>query len=1256
MKIRIPSPLRIVLLLVAASAAALPALAQPTTPSRADQDRTIRLTQEDQLKKTRTASGGELVDPSGAEVPPVSIMGLDLIRDQFVQDLLDRAREWRALRDASRRQKVATARELRKRADDARAAYETMIYMRNEANRAGPQGITGKDRYDAVRKSAAEALRRGDVKAAREALERSKKLPYGQYLDWGRRYYSILDAAPLLGIEADGSLLWQALLDDALDDPQGRTRAERDQPLVEILNDYLDEGVKQARDQAEHARGEASVEDLWKYGGAGFARQQQAAKAWGESRGSILVGPMIDAAVGVHEGWRTIKAFDDALFDIQVGIGGVLLLPLGPIVCAGYVGFEVVRDGADLGIRVFTDEAEARKRAKVSGHVHIFTAEQRSAAASDRLTMTVLTGLPDLILSARGFRVLGRTRPAGECAAPARVGDEPADASRAARGRETVAEDLEMPPPADVDAPPAPVARSGDTEIELFPAEAMERWGRGASDRHLAARIRGAEEAVRQARAAGVPEARIADVLERAATERLIGRATKQVVGELGVASANARRGRIYVAFSEADDFEAWRGAVEPDDLHVRGDLDLFPTIKSKAALEAAGKPQAWTPAERALLEEILRHPDDRLLEWRTFEMIDVAEGLRPVFRQDDLDNLRAVRPSRTTGEDAPRSAAADPAPSERGLDGKTDVDETAPLARNRSDDTVAEDLEMPPPAARIDPDGPAAAAPPLLTEAEYRSMVARQVAGETIDLTDVARPGIAKVVDGEVLVTQGAGRWEKARPDEYVDLFVDSRATLPPELEAVVLETGVRADLVRDANLLSSRGKEGMNPTIVEASLGDAPSFTRVRIPARNVDAPTSFMPHRIEEILEDLRASGVDTARLETALASLSPAERLELLTNDVARTRDLETGQVPRRGPGETQEVLESEVFPRGRPRTGDRNAPAEAEAAPPDAAPPADGASGASETPEIATRDGVVVGMVPPIRYALYPSRERDGGDEDPRTEPDAGTEIALGNPGEMPARDVNPPGLETASRDPATQLVIVDGPQEAVEAAPAGATRPAPGGYVAVGPDGELRVLVESLGGLGEGAIQLRVFNGTDSPVRLTGEGLVVEPVELEEEAKRRIVEELRDLAGRNPVTAKIDAYCLEFLREPPTAGTVFRIASQELQQRFAPLRDVLSASRRLQEAGLLNPDSDPTEYFHSIRQWALWTVEENLDADGFGRAFLEHIRSNFEEAGQPWTEEARELIEGLVPNRWKDVRQVVEKAREMTDANREESP
>jgi hypothetical protein len=194
-------------------------------------------------------------------------------------------------------------------------------------------------------------------------------------------------------------------------------------------------------------------------------------------------------------------------------------------------------------------------------------------------------------------------------------------------------------------------------------------------------------------------------------------------------------------------------------------------------------------------------------------------------------------------------------------------------------------------------------------------------------------------------------------------------------------------------------------------------------------------------------------------------------------------------------------------------------------------------------------------------------------------------------------------------------------------------------------DPELRIYVTSRGELGDSAIEVNVVSSEPQPVELTGGAVVLEPVNLTRQATEQLLAERRALARRGQEsTTTADAYCLELLRELPTAGTVFRIAGAELQQRYAPIQGVLDAARKIRDVGQLAPDSDPEGYFHSIRQWAIWSLEERLDEDEFGEAFLEQTRKNFDNLGREWTDEVEELVRGLVPNRWRDIQKVLEAA------------
>lgn len=187
-----------------------------------------------------------------------------------------------------------------------------------------------------------------------------------------------------------------------------------------------------------------------------------------------------------------------------------------------------------------------------------------------------------------------------------------------------------------------------------------------------------------------------------------------------------------------------------------------------------------------------------------------------------------------------------------------------------------------------------------------------------------------------------------------------------------------------------------------------------------------------------------------------------------------------------------------------------------------------------------------------------------------------------------------------------------------------------------------QVLFRSLGGSTGPILQMQVFKSGTGPVRLQGLDVVLEPL-TDAGAKQ-----LRDEIGRRSLTAArtltMNGYCLEFLKTPPAAGSLFRIAPADVQQRFAPLRKIMSAARRAYRDGLLHPDSDRTEYFNSIRQWAVWSAEQRLDEQGFVRRFVEHSRKNVEGSGRPWNRSLEEAVRALAPNRWKDISAVLRSA------------
>lgn len=189
----------------------------------------------------------------------------------------------------------------------------------------------------------------------------------------------------------------------------------------------------------------------------------------------------------------------------------------------------------------------------------------------------------------------------------------------------------------------------------------------------------------------------------------------------------------------------------------------------------------------------------------------------------------------------------------------------------------------------------------------------------------------------------------------------------------------------------------------------------------------------------------------------------------------------------------------------------------------------------------------------------------------------------------------------------------------------------------------VQTFISSLGNSTGEAFELRVLNRGNAPIQLVGNGVVVEA--LKEKASELARRELEKLADKLPIQLELDAYCLEFLKRPPDLNRMFRFAPAEIQQQFEPMRKILGASRELFDAGVLTPDVDPASYFHSIRQWSIWTEERGFDLEGFEKAFLERTKKNFEAAKQPWNDQIETTVRGLVPNRYKDVVQILEHAR-----------
>jgi hypothetical protein len=149
----------------------------------------------------------------------------------------------------------------------------------------------------------------------------------------------------------------------------------------------------------------------------------------------------------------------------------------------------------------------------------------------------------------------------------------------------------------------------------------------------------------------------------------------------------------------------------------------------------------------------------------------------------------------------------------------------------------------------------------------------------------------------------------------------------------------------------------------------------------------------------------------------------------------------------------------------------------------------------------------------------------------------------------------------------------------------------------------------------------------------------VEPIK--QQAQQRVQQAFNRLAKAAPVRLGLSAYCVELLKAPPRPNTILRLAPKAVQQKFAPMTKVLQSAYRAEHAGLLRPDSNPAAYTDSIKQWAVWSVEQRFNLARFTDAFTAHTKKNVEGAGQTWTRQAEDVVRKVSPNRWQDIVKVL---------------
>jgi hypothetical protein len=205
--------------------------------------------------------------------------------------------------------------------------------------------------------------------------------------------------------------------------------------------------------------------------------------------------------------------------------------------------------------------------------------------------------------------------------------------------------------------------------------------------------------------------------------------------------------------------------------------------------------------------------------------------------------------------------------------------------------------------------------------------------------------------------------------------------------------------------------------------------------------------------------------------------------------------------------------------------------------------------------------------------------------------------------------------------------------------------PGGGGIQGVTRASRVHAYLTSLGTSTGEAFDMVIVNDGTSPVHIGGDGVVISPIKKgSEKSLRAAMQKASSTRGPSVVTSRANAYCLEFKLKVPDQGMMFSVADREAQQKYAPAREILRASRRLQAANQLTPDSDPKDYFHSIKQWTVWVAEQRFTQPQYRAAFIERTKKNVEAMGRKWEKTYENALAALVPHRWDEIVKILRAA------------
>ncbi len=1187
---------------------------------------------EQEQDPSRHPFGSEVLrDPKGNEVARTTVLGLILIRDMYIARALMMADWFDAIREGG-------ATDKRER---AQGLYEASLELARLADAAD---------------AAAAARNAGPYASApapqtpqqKEAADRAKAA-FDAAMDRAERQF------PETNVTVDGVPLWRAFAASGGKDILGHTIVRNDpaarQDRIDLYNKYLEQGAAQLRDRANVARGHDTMDELWQYGSPELKAIRDAVRNAGKSVGSDLTSQLMDQVEGVRRAYDLDLAVRDGtakLILIEVGLGALAFgyfVPVVALVCIGTDLILVTMEGNDLVIR-YAEAEEAGQAGPILGWRHVLTTEERAQVQAGHF-LQALVGAGLNLAAVRGLRV-GEAAHCPKDAARVAQAEEAAGAARAGEaaggGRAEGAVPGERGPPRAPDAPSGPRA---------CPAEG------------------GALEIVRE----GVLTAEEAAEIQRI---------------------ADKYNTRIYVYGSRARGQGRRIGEAIPEGkgLNRRSDIDF---VFDPAVNEASGGAM-WEELQRVGGGAGQPHPDlDYLARFPDPPYIEFGPGDCP--RWEHIPGQPPAPPPARV--EAPRPPPGEtPPPVETPAAGANEPPPPSPPAGDAPVPPVAglERYPMPADAAQNWLDFGARLAPrdrrrfmELMQKAQTEGLTAEEVEWMRRTAAEAKRWALAEEEARARGLLDDAAPSEGGRMTALEDLpkpllqdMLDLQSDLSQADRARLLELMEKGRLTdEEAGWLAKtlgeahRRSLGRPPPYSEAVLpGEGPAIGRLT----ELDALPKPLVQDMLDLQSDL--SRADRAKLlELMQKGRLTDEEVKWLAKTLGEAHERAYGRPapyalgepmgrvaqadgppfdPRRDadplPGAAGEPGAEPLDPRAVPAPVKRETPDPR--APETPMPPGSGAAsaGGESNDRVAVLSNPLVYRIPPIDFHLYPVAAPT--DDDRRDNVTGGNVTGGEAVGILQAQpriadnesprpqdrvffnydyysNIQPNAVRSASLLPGLQDAGIE-----LRSQSSGVSgRPAPGGGGAAG-FADPVLYIEALGGSTGPVARVVVVNPGPEPLALDG-FVAVEPVAVSPSQRSRVLEEVRRAPGAHQeLTANF--YCLELLEQAPPGGVVYRIAGAAKQERFAPVARALDRARRLYESGGLAVEGDPDTYFHSIRQWAAWTLEQSFDRDRFLDAFVEHAHKTFTRLGQTWSDAVAAEVRRHGERRWEDVQKTLD--------------